>query len=391
MGNYYSGGNKPLSEEKLSQINGFALENLMRPDLLELEEYTPIEPLEKLSERLGIPIERIVKLDANENPWGSAPASLQALATYKYYHIYPDPTSLFLREELANFTGFDKEQLLVGSGSDELLELIIRLFITPGDNIIDLVPTFGMYSFLGKQYQAQVRAVARHAQDYSVDVEATLAAVDERTKIIFVCTPNNPTGNSCNEATIRTLLNTGKLVVVDEAYHDFAGQSFAYLTREYENLIVLRTFSKLSGLAGLRVGYGIFPLSVIKHLWKIKQPYNVTVAAQEAALASLRDPEWLRESVSRIVAERSRLFGLLQSVEGIEPLPSSSNFIFCRVHNYNARSVKEKLERQGVFIRYFNKPLLQNAFRVSVGRPDQTDIFMEALRKVLAEETANKA
>lgn len=362
----------------------FDLDKMMRPDLLELEEYTPIEPLEKLSERLGIPVEKIVKLDANENPYGCDPAALEALASNRVYHIYPDPSCLFLREALEKFTGFDRERILIGSGSDELLELIIKLFITPGDNIIDLVPTFGMYSFLGKQYQAEIRSVARDPQTYAVNLEATLQAVDDRTKIIFICTPNNPTGNLCSEKTIRALLATGKLVVVDEAYHDFAGQSFGALTNEYENLVVLRTFSKLSGLAGLRVGYGIFPPAVIKHLWKIKQPYNVTVAGQAAALASLQDPSWLQEKVGLIVAERARLFELLQGLDGIEPLPSSSNFIFCRVHKGSARAIKETLETRGVFIRYFNKPLLQNAFRITVGTPEQTGILMQHLTEILA-------
>ena len=242
-----------------------------------------------------------------------------------------------------------------------------------------------MYSFLGKQYQAEIRPVPRDAQTFAVDLDATLQAVDDRTKIIFVCTPNNPTGNQCSEETIRALLATGKLVVVDEAYHDFAGYSYGALANEYENLVVLRTFSKLSGLAGLRVGYGIFPLAIIKHLWKIKQPYNVTVAGQAAALASLKDPAWLQEKVGLIVAERARLFELLEGLEGIEPLPSASNFIFCRVHQGSARYVKETLETRGVFIRYFNKPLLQNAFRISVGTPEQTDILMQNLHEILAD------
>ncbi len=359
----------------------------MRPDLLELEEYIPIEPLEKLSERIGIPIEQIVKLDANENLWGCAPAARHALAEYEYYHIYPDPSAVFLREELGRFTGFDPERILTGSGSDELLELIVRLFVTPGDNIIDLVPTFGMYAFLGRLYGAEIRSVPRQAQDYSVDLEATLNAIDDRTKVVFVCTPNNPTANPVPETTIRALLDTGRLIVVDEAYHDFAGYSFAPLANQYDNLIILRTFSKLSGLAGLRVGYGIFPPAIIKQLWKIKQPYNVTVAAQVAALASLKDRAWLEDSVAKIVQERERLFGLLQTLDQIEPLPSASNFIFCRVKQGNARAVKETLEKRGVFIRYFNKPLLQNAFRISVGQPHHTDILMPHLREILIEQS----
>ncbi|NWJ46147.1 MAG: histidinol-phosphate transaminase [Chloroflexi bacterium] len=360
------------------------LEAMMRPDLLELEEYTPVEPLDRLSVRLGIPIEQLVKLDANENPYGASPAALEALKNQQYYHIYPDPSALNLREELGKYTGVSKERIFVGSGSDELLELLIRLFISPGDNILDFAPTFGMYSFLGELYRAQIRSVPRHIKDYSIDVEAALAAVDEHTKLIFICTPNNPTGNSAPESVVRALLDTGKIVVVDEAYHDFAGHSFIKLTDEYENLIVLRTFSKLSGLAGLRVGYGIVPEIIARQLWKIKQPYNVTVAGQEAARASLREGNWIAEHVEKIVAERERLYGLLQEFSDyFEALPSSSNFIFCRLKQGSAKLIKSELEKRGVLVRHYNKPLLENAFRVSVGRPEQTDIFIEHLKQII--------
>lgn len=360
------------------------LVGMIRPDLLEFEEYTPIEPLDKLSQRLGIPVEQIIKLDANENPYGSSPAALEALKSCRFYHHYPDPTAYFLREELEAYTGVAKERILVGSGSDELLELIIKLFVQPHDNIIDLVPTFGMYSFLANLYQAQVRSVPRRPEDYKVDLEATLAAVDQHTKIIFVCTPNNPTGTVCPETVVRRLLDTGRIVVVDEAYHDFSGYNFLPLTAEYNNLIVLRTFSKLSGLAGLRVGYGIFPPEIIPHLWKIKQPYNVTVAGQEAARASIRERSWVEDKVVKIVNERERLFKLLQELDGIEPLPSQSNFILCRVHQGNAYTIKQELEKRGIFIRYYNKPYLNNSFRISVGTPPQTDILLAQLRQILA-------
>ncbi|MEI6044482.1 MAG: histidinol-phosphate transaminase [Chloroflexota bacterium] len=367
----------------MSATNRSRVEALIRPDVFEFEEYIAVEPLEKLSERIGIPAAQIIKLDANENPYGAAPAALEAIRNEKFYHHYPDPTSLFLREELERYTGFDKARILVGSGSDELLELIIKLFITPGDQIINLVPTFGMYAFLGQLYGAEVKSVERRPDDYSIDPKTVLAAIEERTKLIFVCSPNNPTANPCPVETLRLLLETGRMIVVDEAYYDFAGENFANLTNEYENLIVLRTFSKLSGLAGLRVGYGIFPLAVIKHLWKIKQPYNVTVAAQAAALASLKEKEWLEEHVAKIVTERERLFGLLKELDGLEPLPSVSNFIFCRVHTGDAYAIKLELEQRGIFIRYFNKPLLKNAFRISVGTPEQTTILMQQLRAIL--------
>lgn len=358
--------------------------SLMRPDLLEFEEYVAVEPLEKLSQRLGLPIEKIVKLNANENPYGASPAALEALRNAPYYNHYPDPTALFLREELEKYINIPKERILIGSGADELIELVVKLFVQAGDNIIDLVPTFGMYEFFGQLYQAEVRAVPRNLADYSIDLEATLAAIDERTKIISVCTPNNPTANPCSEETVRRLLETGKIVVVDEAYHDFSGHNFLGLANEYDNLIIFRTFSKLSGLAGLRVGYGIFAPEVIRQLWKIKQPYNVTVAGQEAARASLQERTWIEEKVRLIVDERERLFNLLQAVDGIEPLPSASNFIFCRVHKGEARAIAQALETKGIFIRYYNKPYLSNSFRISVGTPTQTDLLMAALREIMA-------
>jgi histidinol-phosphate aminotransferase len=369
------------------------VETLIRPDLLEFEEYTPIEPLEKLSQRLGIPIEKLVKLNANENPYGPAPAALEVLKNPKFYHHYPDPTSLFLREALERYIAIPQERILIGSGSDELLELIVKLFIQPGDNIIDLVPTFGMYSFLGSLYGAEVRSVPRHESNYAVDLAATLAAIDEHTKLIMVCTPNNPTGNLCPESVVRSLLETGRIVVVDEAYHDFSGYNFVALTQEYSNLIVLRTFSKLSGLAGLRVGYGIFPPAIIRHLWKIKQPYNVTVAAQVAASASISEAAWpwIEETVAKIVSERNRLFRLLQATPDIEPLSSQANFIFCRVKQGDAKAITQQLEQQGIFIRYYNKAYLSNSFRVSVGLSDQTDIFIAALRQLMSSASTSVA
>lgn len=360
------------------------LTRYMRPDLLELEEYVPIEPLEKLSERLGIPIERIVKLDANENPYGIAPAALEAVKNQPFYHIYPDPTALFLREALQEYTGIAKERIFIGAGADELIELTIRLFITPGDNIIDLVPTFGMYGFLGKLYGADVKSVERNQNDYSINLVATLSVIDQRTKLIFVCTPNNPTANPAAPDEVKALLETGRVVVVDEAYHDFQGYSYLPLTKDYPNLIVFRTFSKLSGLAGLRVGYGVFPPEVISQLWKIKQPYNTTVAGQEAARASLKDRAWLDEHIAKIVSERERLYTLLAPFKAIiEPLPSASNFVFCRIHGREAKEIKLKLERRGIFIRYFSKPLLQNAFRISIGTPEQMDILYNNLTEIL--------
>ena len=178
------------------------------------------------------------------------------------------------------------------------------------------------------------------------------------------------------------LLELPLIVVIDEAYAEFSGASMVDLATEYPNLIVLRTFSKWAGLAGLRIGYGVFPLDIIRHLWKIKQPYNVNVAAQAAALASLGDLDYLQANVQRIVAERERLYIQLGKLDFLHPYPSQSNFVLCRVLGRNARQLKLSLEKEGILIRHFNKPGLRDCIRISVGKPDQTEVLLQTLREV---------
>ncbi|GAH57350.1 unnamed protein product, partial [marine sediment metagenome] len=211
--------------------------------------------------------------------------------------------------------------------------------------------------------------------------------LDEKTKVISVASPNNPTGNTVTEQKIMELVNTGKIVMVDEAYFEFSNVTMANLVPNYSNLIVLRTFSKWAGLAGLRIGYGIFPTEIASYLMKIKQPYNVNVAAQAAALASLSDIEYLRGNVAKIVAERERLFNKLKELEWLKPYPSSANFILCSLHCHSERSeeslakeIWRLLQKRGIFVRYFDSPRLRNYLRISVGKPEDTDALIEALK-----------
>jgi len=370
-------------------MTAFNVEDLLRPDIYEMEEYTPIEPLEVLSARLGLPAERIIKLDGNENPYGPSPRALAALADYRGYHIYPDPEHTLLREAIQDYVGVDKAHIMFGNGSDELIDLVMRLFLGSGEAIINCPPTFGMYSFDAAICGAQVVRVPRRA-DFSLDVEAirrqvldhpTTRPSDHLTKkLLFVNSPNNPDGSLTSREDLLQLLELPLVVIIDEAYAEFSGTSLVDLVPEHPNLIVLRTFSNWAGLAGLRIGYGVFPLGIIRHLWKIKQPYNVNVAAQAAALASLEDLEYLQANV-RIVAERERLCAELGKLDFLHPYPSQSNFILCRVLGRDARQLKLSLEREGILIRYFGKPGLRDCIRISVGKPDQTEALLQALRR----------
>lgn len=379
----------------------------VRPDIAEMEPYIPIVPFEVLSARLGRAPEKIVKLDANENPYGPSPKALAALRNGRFFHIYPDPESNQLRDALSEYVNMPKERLLAGMGADELIDLVLRVVLSPGDVVIDCPPSFGMYPFSTAVNSGKYVQVWRK-EDFSLDIPAIEQAVADHptAKVLFLCSPNNPDGSTISDADLRRLLQLPLLVVLDEAYVDFAGDvnrkgreerkdikektlassavnnaSRIDWTLEYDNLAVLRTFSKLAGLAGLRVGYGAFPEWLLPHLWKIKQPYNINVAASLAALASLEDKEWLQEKVQLLVRERERLLAELGTISYLNPFPSHSNFILCRVIGRDAQALKLDLEKEGILVRYFNKPGIDNCIRISAGRPEETDKLFAALNK----------
>ena len=374
----------------MPRFNSLKYQNLIRSDIADMAPYTPIVPFDVLSKRLGIPAEDIVKLDANENPYGPSPSIYGALADEKDYHIYPDPDSTALRQALSQYTGIDATHIIAGQGADELIDLIVRLFVRPGDAVINCPPTFGMYRFDTELNGGKVIDVERKA-DFSLDTESIVEIANRRgevpssaknTKILFITSPNNPDGSVLSDACLRQVLQLPLIVVLDEAYIEFAGGSRADWVLEHENLIVLRTFSKWAGLAGLRVGYGIFPHWIISHLLKIKQPYNVNVAGSAAAVASLSDVRYLQENIRKIVEERERLYSALRNFDFLEPYPSEANFILSRVVGRDAAGLKAALAERGILIRYFNTPRLQDHVRISVGKPSQTSVFLDALEVV---------
>jgi len=366
----------------------FSPQSLLRPEIADLEEYTPIQPFEVLSKRLGIPADQIVKLDANENPYGPLPAVAEALAEYPYYHIYPDPQQSALRAALSKYVDVPAEYILPTHGADELLDYLCRLFLRTDDAIINCPPTFGMYSFDAKLEGAQVFNATRCA-DFSTDVERIESIVNDPNsppcKILFLTSPNNPSGTWLPDDALTRLLRLPILVVLDEAYVEFADlPSRASWVLARENLVILRTFSKAAGIAGLRLGYGICPLWLMAELWKFKQPYNVNVAASVAGLVSLQHADQILVNVEKLKAERARLFVALQDIPFLTPHPTEANFILCDVQadasGNSGFVLKQRLEKEGILIRYYNKPGLENCIRISVGRPDQTDRLLAALK-----------
>jgi histidinol-phosphate aminotransferase len=382
---------------------------LLRPDIAALTPYTPILPFEVLAQKLGRAPAQIVKLDANENPYGPSPRALEALAHAAFLNIYPDPAQTLLREAVALFTGLPQDRLFPGAGADELIDLVLRATITPGDVVINCPPSFGMYPFSADVNAARLIEVPRRA-DFSLDVPAIEAAVrsNHRAKVLFVCSPNNPDGSLVPDGDLRRLLALPVLVVLDEAYVEFATDfprrnssaengagadarsmgraGHITWTLDYPNLAVLRTFSKLAGLAGLRVGYGSFPAWLLPQLWKIKQPYNVNVAATLAAIASLEDLPTLQHNLDRLIAARARLRAALSELSFLHVYPSAANFLLCRVLDREARQLQLALEQHGILVRYFDKPGLRDCIRISVGKPEQIEALLEALKTMTGEK-----
>ena len=353
----------------------------IRRDIESMGAYTPTTSLDVFAERLGLAAHDLIKLDANENPFGPSPRVMEALAKLPNMHIYPDPEVGRLRELLADYAGVPAEQILCGAGADELIELIMQLFIEPGDTIINTPPTFAMYSFNSPLYHAEAIDVYRRA-DFSIDMGAIQEAVSQHeAKLVFLCSPNNPSGDLIAPEDIKRLLELPTTIVVDEAYVEFAeGESLANWVTDYPNLIVLRTMSKWAGLAGLRIGYGIFPRALMSHLWKIKQPYNVNVAADLAARVSLQEVDYLLERVQQLVQQRERMEVAFAELPYLRPYSSQSNFLLNRVSGMSAEDFRDRLARAGIIVRYYNKPRLVDHIRISAGRPDQVDRLLEILR-----------
>jgi histidinol-phosphate aminotransferase len=370
----------------------FDMRAMIRADLLDLPGYVPIVPTDVLAERYGIAPEAVIKLDGNENPYGPSPKAVAAIAAERSYHIYPDPDQTRVRSALALHLGVGADGIVCGLGSDDLIDLIMRAVITPAagspgrrDGVINCTPTFGMYPFSTEIAGGRVIDVPR-LESFALDV-ASIEKAAPQAKLIFLASPNNPTGNRMSHDELERLLATGLLVVVDEAYIEFAGaaHSSVPLVASNENLVVLRTFSKWGGIAGLRAGYGVMSPVLASVLMTIKQPYNLNVAAGVAMLASLEDRALLDERACTIAGTRERLAVLLSEIGWIAPYPSEANFILCRLDGVDAVEVKDRLATRGIFVRYFDTPALRNHLRISVGLEEHNEPVVRALREIGAE------
>jgi histidinol-phosphate aminotransferase len=349
-----------------------------------LETLVPYEPpdLEAVAARAGLRVEQLIRLDANENPFGPASQVAQALAACPDYGFYPNDRPL--RRAVACYAGVAPDQVVLGNGADEIIDLLIRLFVEPGQAVVTCPPTFSMYRFFAEVNRCQVLSIPRQT-DFSTDVTAIGAAVranEESARLLFLVSPGNPDGQAIPLDVIRQLLELPLIVAVDEAYIEFGGESSVPFLPDHENLIVIRTFSKWAGMAGLRLGYALLAPKLAGWLERIRAPYNINAAAVVAALATLADPEPVRANVARLIAERERLGESLAALTWLEPLPSQASFILCRVRDRTAREIVDALAQRGILIRGFSSPTMAGYVRIGVGRPDQNEKLLAALREL---------
>ncbi|MCZ2111718.1 MAG: histidinol-phosphate transaminase [Dehalococcoidia bacterium] len=354
------------------------IRRLLRSDLDDLEDYVPVKPLDVLAEEIGMPIRSLVKLDANENLYGAPPQVFDAIRQADL-HIYPDPGQTALRAAIAEYVQCSPDQVVAGTGADDLIDIIIRLALP--ESVAILTPTFGMYRFLARISRVRPVEVPR-GKRFEVDIEGTRRAVEAGAGIVFATSPNNPTGNCLTNDEVEALCQLDALIVVDEAYVEFGGTSLVPSIARHPNLIILRTFSKWAGLAGLRVGYAIADTELAGLMMAIKQPYNVNIAADLAARAAIEHRAAIFETVRCITAERDRMSQLAAAFGWLRPLPSESNFVLFEVSGRSARDVAASLRRRGVLVRYYERPDLENYIRISAGRPEDTDRLIEALKEV---------
>lgn len=364
------------TEPRLSQI-----QQLMRPHLVTPETYATAVSPDEMAAKAGVSPEMIIRVNQNENPFGADPEIAASLNEIPL-HLYPDANQVKIRASLSQYTGHPTEQIMAGAGADEMIDLLMRLFVAPGERVLDCKPTFGMYHFCARVADAEVVSIQRD-DTFEVDVQAVAREDDKRTKIVFLASPNNPTGNILTEEQTRDLLKLGMVIVVDETYFEFSGQTVAHLIPEFENLVVLRSFSKWAGIAGLRVGYMIASTEIISRLMDIKNPYNVNIAAEAALLATMEHRDKLLGKVAILLEQRKRMEQAFDAMDRVSYVPSYGNYLLTRFDDYLAGDLYEALVKKGIFVRPFSDPRLTHDLRISVGTPDQTTRVLEVISDLI--------
>ncbi len=362
-----------------------------REEILAVEPYVPGKPIEEVQRKYGL--KDIIKLASNENPLGPSPKAKRALRRLiNTAHIYPDGSCSALRQQLAILLDVAENQIIFGNGSDEVLKFIAEAFLCPGDEVIMADPTFSEYQFVTRMMGASEILVP--VKGFRHDLTAMAREITDRTKLIFICNPNNPTGTIVTQDELDSFLRdvpNHVLVVIDEAYYEYVTSneypSTLPLMHKDGNVLITRTFSKIHGLAALRIGYGLAKYEIIHLLERVREPFNVSALAQGAAQASLTDLDHVRKSYVINNQGKAYLYRELNQL-GISFIPTEANFILLDLAQ-DGVSIFQELLKRGVIVRSAHVFGLPTYIRVTIGTSDQNICFIQALKEVLAGENCN--
>lgn len=358
----------------------------IKKSILNLVPYPPGKPIEELTREYGI--KRVIKLASNENPLGPSPLALKAIrSVLPQLHRYPDGSGYYLKQALSQHLGLSADQILLGNGSNEIIELALKTFMNPGSEVLSPVPSFLVY---GTAVQALGgKNILVPLKRFTIDLEAILARISSKTQIIIINNPNNPTGTILKKKEWERFISGVPeriLILLDEAYIDFVEDPDCPSGLDYinskKNLIALRTFSKAYGLAGLRLGYGLARPELIDYINRVRQPFNVNSLAQAAALGALKDQAFYEKTRTLVRAGKKTVeMGLTRM--GLSYVPSQANFILIKVP-LEAQVVYEAMLKKGIIIRSMKSYGLDNYIRVNIGLPEENQRFLRALKQVLA-------
>ncbi len=363
-------------------------EKLVRNSVRDIKEYVPGKSIEEIALKYGLDQEKIIKLGSNENPLGPSPLAVEAIREKAgKVHLYPPSDALELRSALSEYSGYPLNNIVVsGNGMDGILDTMMRLFMSPGAETVIPIPTFSYYE-IATLANGGKPVIVKRDRDFEISHRDILEKVNNNTKMIFLCSPNNPSGNLIREEEVRMILDkTGAIVFIDEAYVDFSEDglsSLSGLVKEHENLIVGRTFSKAFGLAGMRLGYAIVPDWLSREYMKVMTPFSVDVLSLAGGIAALGDAKYLRKSIETVKNGRAQLTSGLETICRV--YPSEANFIMIDVAPRTSAEVCEKLLRMGIIVRDCTsfRGAGDSLIRISVGAQEQNRRVTAAMEMIL--------
>ncbi|WP_405269281.1 histidinol-phosphate transaminase [Methanobrevibacter sp.] len=358
----------------------------------EMDSYVPGRSQDEIAQDFNLKKEDIIKLGSNENPWGPSPKAMEAIKDeIKSINRYPESQLHELVAEIASYSGVEDSQVIIGGdGADEVIDVLAKTFIDEGDEFIVPLPSYMYYEYLLKQYGANPVYARWDLEENKLDVESIFEAISDKTKMMFLCSPNNPTGTLIDKEVLIEIAskNPNVLIVVDEAYFEYSEVTNKDLINDFDNIFIIRTMSKVLGLAGMRIGYGLACEEIIEYMHRIKPVFSLTRLSFVAALNTFRDKAYIEESIKKGIESRQYLYDEVSKIEGLNVFPSKSNFMLINVKDtgFTASELALELMKKGIIVRDCTsfKGLDEYWIRISICTLDEDRKFIEILKEVLS-------